>query len=90
MRSDLPEGSVCREDKICDDHICEDMLSEAAGIILSPILRENSVRATDSRIGRSARQNTRKRTETAFSHISDFFPKKIHAVTPKGFFLKVI
>ncbi|MCI5158637.1 MAG: IS982 family transposase, partial [Candidatus Electrothrix sp. AUS1_2] len=27
---------------------------------------------------------------TAFSGITGFFPKKIHAVTPQGFALKVI
>ena len=90
MRSDLPEGSVCHGDKIYNDHNCEDMLREAAGIILSPIRKKNSVRAADSRVGRPARQNTRKRIGTAFVRITNFFPKKIHAVTPKGFFLKVI
>ena len=90
MRFDLPEGSVCHGDKIYNDYNYEDMLREAAGIILSPIRKKNSVRAADSRVGRPARQNTRKRIETTFGQITNFFPKKIHAVTPKGFFLKVI
>lgn len=90
MKFDLPEGSVCYGDKIYNDYKHEDMLREAAGIIFSPIRKKNSVRATDSRIERLARQNSRRRIETAFSQITNFFPKKIHAVTPKGFLLKII
>ncbi|WP_353740328.1 transposase [Desulfonema magnum] len=90
MRTDLPGGAVCHGDKIYNDYKREDMLREAAGIILSPIRKKNSVRATDSRTERLARQNTRRRVETAFSQITNFFPKKIHAVTPKGFLPKVI
>ena len=32
----------------------------------------------------------RKRIETTFSGITGYFPKKIHAVTAKGFMLKII
>lgn len=90
MRFDLPEGSICYGDKIYNDYNYEDMLREACGIILSPIRKKNSVRATDSHVERIARQNTRRRIETTFGQITNFFPKKIHAVTPKGFILKVV
>ena len=90
MRFDLPEGSVCYGDKIYNDYNHEDMLGEVCGIIFSPIRKKNSVRATDSHVERLARQNTRRRIETAFAQITNFFPKKIHAVTPKGFILKVV
>jgi hypothetical protein len=52
MGTDLPEGSVCHGDKICNDCKHEDMLREAAGIILSPIRKKNSVRATDKKFTR--------------------------------------
>jgi hypothetical protein len=32
----------------------------------------------------------RKRIETTFSGITNFFPKKIHAVTAQGFILKIM
>ena len=32
----------------------------------------------------------RKRIETTFASINALFPKKIHAVTPEGFLLKVL
>ncbi len=32
----------------------------------------------------------RKRIEVTFSQITNFFPRKIHAVTTKGFILKII
>ncbi|OQY57851.1 MAG: hypothetical protein B6245_14870, partial [Desulfobacteraceae bacterium 4572_88] len=34
------EGSVCHGDKIYNDHNCEDMLREAAGVILSPVRKK--------------------------------------------------
>lgn len=66
------------------------MLREVAGIILKPIRKKNSVRATDSYVERSADRSFRKLIETAFAGITNLFPKNIHAVTAKGFFLKVI
>lgn len=86
----LPPGSVCYADKIYNDYLFEDLLSEAAGITLEPIRKKNSVRAEGDFIFRRALVYTRKRIETAFSGITGFFPKKIHAVTPQGFALKVI
>jgi hypothetical protein len=86
----LPPGSVCYADRIYNDYSFEDLLSEAAGIILKPIRKKNSVRAEGDFIFRRALAYTRKRIETSFSGITGFFPKKIHAVTPQGFALKVI
>jgi len=34
--------------------------------------------------------DSRKRIETTFSQISSMFPKRIHAVTPDGFLMKVV
>lgn len=87
---DLPPGSVCYADKIYNDYKWEDLLWETADIILKPIRKKNSVRAEGDFIARRAVQYTRKMAETAFSCITSLFPKKIHAVTSKGFALKVI
>lgn len=86
----LPPGSACYADKIYNDYRFEDLLFEAADIILEPIRKKNSVRAEGDFIFRRAIAYTRKRIETSFSGITGFFPKKIHAVTPQGFALKVI
>jgi hypothetical protein len=32
----------------------------------------------------------RRYIETVFSRLTNFFPKKIHAVTPRGFELKIV
>ena len=86
----LPPGSACYGDKICNDCSYEDLLKEAAGIILKPIRKKNSKRAEGDFIVRRAVSYTRKKIETVFSIVTNFFPKKIHAVTSKGFALKVM
>lgn len=86
----LPSGSTCYGDKIYNDYIFEDLLSEAADITMKPIRKKNSLRAEGDFIFRRGTACTRKRIETAFSCINNFLPKKIHAVTPQGFALKVI
>jgi hypothetical protein len=48
MNFDLPENSTVYGDKDYNDYRFEDMLREVAGIILKPIRKKNSVRATDS------------------------------------------
>ncbi|MEZ4529321.1 MAG: IS982 family transposase [Desulfobacterales bacterium] len=86
----LPPGSVCYGDKIYNDYSYEDLLKEVAGIILKPIRKKNSKRAEGDFIVRRAVSYTRKKIETVFSIVTNFFPKKIHAVTSKGFALKVM
>lgn len=90
LNFDLPPGSEISADKAYNDYNFEDMLREAVGITLKPIRKKNSVRATDSSFERRGHQAFRKRVETSYSVITHFFPKSIHAVTPKGFILKVI
>lgn len=90
LQFSLPSGSVCYADKIYNDYSFEDLLSEAAGISLKPIRKKNPVRAGGDFIFRRAPAHARKRVETAFSGTTGLFPKKIHAVTPQGFALKVI
>lgn len=90
LEFDLPPGSICYADKIYNDYGYEDLLREAAGIILKPIRKKNSHRAEGDSISRRAVNYTRKRIESSFSCITELFPKKIHAVTSHGFALKVI
>jgi len=90
MSFSIPEKSICYGDKAYNDYNHEDILLDGAGVIFRPFRKKNSLRATDSYIERLAARNTRKRIETVFSQITNFFPKKIHAVTKEGFLLKII
>jgi len=85
---DLPEGAVITADKLYTDYAYEDLL-EDAGIVFKPLRKKNSKRA---RPGWETYllQHTRKYVETAFSQITALFPKTIHAVTPRGFELKIV
>ena len=85
----LPPGSKVYADAAYTNYVIEDMLKEAEGIEL-----------LSQRTSRLKRQHEpyidyiittmRKRIETTFSEISNFFPKTIHAVTEYGFILKVV
>jgi len=90
LNFDLPPGSVCYGDKAYNDYQHEDMLKELANIIFRPIRKKNSLRAVEPAEVRRAEQYTRRHIETGFSMINNFFPKKIHAVTQKGFALKLV
>ena len=85
---DLPEGSVLYGDKASGEYFTEDLLAEACGIELCPQRKKNSTRAVSASV-RYLQQVYRKRVETTFSHIERMLPKSIHAVTARGFELKV-
>jgi hypothetical protein len=87
---DLPEDAECYTDKAYNVYAFEDLLKDAAGIVMKPARKKNSKRATDPYVVVHYEQYIRKRIETAFSLITKFFPKQIHAVTRRGFELKVI
>lgn len=86
----LPDGAECYADKAYNVYDFEDLLKEAAEITMKPIRKKNSKRATDSYVVAHYEQYRRKQVETAFSQITNFFPKHLHAVTRKGFELKVM
>ncbi len=90
LNFDLPEQAECYADKAYNDYGFEDLLKEAVGVVMKPARKKNSKRATDPYVVVHYEQYTRKRVETAFSQITKFFPKSIHAVTQRGFELKVI
>ena len=65
------------------------MLQEAALITLQPQRKKNSKRPLDL-CQEFLFKPIRQHIETAFSQITNLFPKHIHAVTANGFVLKVV
>lgn len=84
---DLPEEAVVYADKAYNCYEYEDLLKEN-NIQLIAERRANSKRPLDKCV-RYLQNYWRKRIETAFSRITSAFPKQIHAVTARGFELKV-
>jgi hypothetical protein len=89
LELDLPAGSTILADKAYTDYDHEDLLEEAAGLHLKAQRKKNSKRPMpmwEEYLGKPIRQYI----ETVFSRLTDLFPKKIHAVTPRGFELKIV
>ena len=84
----LPQGSLVYADKAYNDYTVEDALEEACGISLMPIRKKNSKRPVAAELAR-VQQMHRKRIETVGSLLHRMMPKQIHAVTSKGFELKL-
>ena len=85
---DLPEGSRVFADKAYTKYLVEDLLAEV-GIQLAPDRKKNSKRPLRPWV-RFFLRHYRNQVETAGSLIERLLPKSIHAVTAKGFELKVI
>jgi hypothetical protein len=85
---DVPEGRVLYADKASNDDSMEDLMYESAQIELSPIRKEHSKRAIPPYMA-FVQHDYRKRIETTGSVIARRLPKTIHAVTARGFELKV-
>lgn len=85
---DLPPGSQVFGDKAYTYYLVEDLLDEAE-IQLAPDRKKNSKRPMPAWLRFFLRQH-RNQVETAGSLIERLLPKSIHAVTAKGFELKVI
>ena len=84
----LPEGSTLYGDKAYNEYQTEDLLLETAGIDLQPIRKKNSKRKLDP-CSEYLQKHHRKRVETTISLFERVLPKSIHAVTARGFELKV-
>lgn len=84
----VPEGSSVHGDKAYNVYTVEDELKERK-IDLMPIRKKNSTRKRDS-LFEAGIKYTRKKIESVFSVIEQKFPRHIHAVTHRGFELKVI
>jgi hypothetical protein len=88
LELDLPEGSIIYADKGYTDYGYEDLLQEV-GLHLKAQRKKNSKRplpAWQEFLGKPIRQYI----EVVFSRLANSFPKKIHAVTPRGFELKIV
>jgi hypothetical protein len=88
LELDLPEGSIIFADKAYTDYGYEDLLEEV-GLHLKAQRKKNSKRPMpmwEEFLGKPIRQYI----ETVFSGLMNLFSGKIHAVTPRGFELKVV
>jgi hypothetical protein len=85
---DLPEGSTIYGDSAFTLYMIEDLLRDVCGIDLSPMRKKNSKRPCSASLA-YLQAVGRKQVETAGSLIERLLPKSIHAVTAKGFTLKV-
>ena len=85
---DLPSQSTVYGDSAFTLYAVEDLLQESCGIDLSPMRKKNSKRPASASLA-YLQAVGRKQVETAGSLIERLLPKSIHAVTAKGFMLKV-
>lgn len=84
---DLPAGSFVTGDKAYNDYTIEDVMREA-GLELIPLRKKNSLRSVPAYMT-YFQACIRKIIETTGSLIERLLPKSIHAITAKGFELKV-
>jgi hypothetical protein len=84
----LPTGSEIYANKAYTDYQLEDHLQLLEEIHLQAIRKKNP-RRFDTPWVQFYKQSTRHQIETVFSQITQRFPKTIHAVTMKGFLLKL-
>ena len=85
---DLPAGATVYADKAYNEYFSEDLLAVASQIDLSPLRKKNSRRAVPAYVA-YVQHHFRKRVETTISLFERLLPKSIHAVTARGFELKV-
>ena len=86
---DLNQGAVLHGDRAYTDYQEEDLLQEAAGIVLRSQRKRNAKRPLPAWLEFLAKP-VRQRVETTFSQVEALLPKHIHAVTAQGFVLKVV
>jgi hypothetical protein len=86
---DLPAGSVVYADSAYTEYGIEDLLDEALQIRLLPVRKSNSKRPLPAYV-HFVQNCQRKQVETTGSLIERLLPKHIHAVTAKGFELKLL
>jgi len=84
---DLPAGSKVTGDKAYTDYVIADVMKEA-GVRLSPLRKKNSTRPVPPWV-HYLMSSYRKMVETTGRLIERLLPKHIHAVTPRGFEIKV-
>jgi len=88
LAMELPPGSEVFMDSGYTDYSSEDAAGESDRVRFSVCRKKNSKRR-DEPAEAHYKTMMRKRIETVFSEITRMFPKRIHAVTLKGFLMKV-
>lgn len=88
LHLDLPSGATVYGDAAYTDYSWEDALAETGQVRLHVARKSNSKRPHPPYI-RYLADRVRKRVETTFSQITDQLGHRIHAVTARGFELKV-
>jgi Transposase DDE domain len=88
FQCDVPAGRSISADKAYNDYGMEDLMHESAPIELSPIRKKHSTRAMPPYTA-FVQHYYRKRIETSGRLIERILPHTIHAVTARGFELKV-
>ena len=88
MNIDLPENSELYGDSAYTDYSLEDNYREHEKIHLK-IARKSNSKRMEPAYCEYFKEQMRKRIETTFSEIQQYMPAKIHAVTAKGFILKI-
>jgi hypothetical protein len=86
---DLPAGAKVHGDRAYTDYLEEDLLLEAGGIILQSQRKANAKRRMAPWVEALARP-VRQRVESTFSQVEALLPRHIHAVTDRGFVLKLL
>ena len=89
MEIDLPQNASIYGDKAYTQYFLEDDLQEFEKIRLIADRKTNATRQHSGCL-QYLQSVLRKRIETTFSQLTSMFPRKIHAVTKKGFLLKLI
>jgi len=89
MSLSLPPQATLYADKAYNHYAWEEELLAQKQIHLVPIRKKNSKRPHPQEVTAACRR-VRKRVETTFSQIKAHFAHHIHAVTDKGFELKIL
>ncbi len=87
MSLELPEGSIICADKAYTDYDYEDLLEEV-GLHLKAQRKKNSKK--DASMGGVLEAHSPVHRDGSLSRLSAMFSRKIHAVTPRGFELKIV
>ena len=85
---DFEQGDKIYDDNAYTSYTFEDMAAEA-GIEVLTARKSNSKRKDEPWMA-YLKNCYRKRIETSFSAVTNLFPKALHCVTPKGFFIKAL
>lgn len=83
------EGSCIHGDAAYTDYTAEDDIELGDGVKLC-IARKSNSKRPDQPWERFLKSYHRKRIETTFSEIKKLFLRKVHAVTFKGFLIKIM